>query len=217
MDTMDVSREQIRVIHPSISVPSDIPSPNPDGPVFTLARLVERKNVDNLIRGWKLLPESLRQKHGLFIGGDGEERPKLEKMADEDPTIRIMGRVSEEKKQQMLSEASLFALTPLRDGFDVEGFGIVYIEAQSYGTPVIGSSTGGVPEAVGDTGELINDPTDHQEIASGLKNILRKNTKNNQYYNNIRNRIFDFNIKNIAIEHTESYNELVEHQVSVKR
>lgn len=216
LDVMDISEDQARIIHPSITVPDEIAKPTPDGPVFTLARLVERKNVENLIKGWKLLPQSLRKKHGLFIGGDGEQRTDLESMADDDPTITIMGRIPEERKDQMLSEASVFALTPLRDGFDVEGFGIVYIEAQSHGTPVIGSSTGGVPEAVGGAGLLVDHPTDPEATADTLETMLVDETIRDDCYKNMRRRISDFNKMSIAKEHVDSYREVIQESGSNK-
>ena len=216
LDVMDIPEDQTRIIHPSITVPDEIADPTPNGPVFTLARLVERKNVENLIKGWKLLPQSLQEKHGLFIGGDGEQRTDLESMADDDPTITMMGRISEERKDQMLSEASVFALTPLRDGFDVEGFGIVYIEAQSHGTPVIGSSTGGVPEAVGDAGLLVDHPTDPEATADTLQTMLVDESIRDDCYQNMRRRISDFNKMSIAKEHVDSYREVIRESGSNK-
>jgi hypothetical protein len=61
----------------------------------------------------------------------------------------------------------------LEEDGDVEGFGIVFLEANAAGKPVIGGRTGGAAEAIADgsTGFLVN-PNDHQEIAGSLRRLL---------------------------------------------
>ncbi|MDZ7730946.1 MAG: glycosyltransferase family 4 protein [Natrialbaceae archaeon] len=197
------------MVPPSISIPTSIPDSTPGGPVFTISRLVKRKNVETIIDAWQLLPQYIRQKHGLIIAGEGDQRPLLEIKSSNDDTIQVLGRVSNEMKEMLLRDAAVFSLVPVQDGFDVEGFGIVYLEAQASGTPVVGSSTGGVPEAVGDAGILVDSPRDSEAVATALKELLTNETTRRSCYNSINNRIQDFDIKHVAQEHVSRYQELL--------
>lgn len=205
----DINQEKIDVIPPSISVPSSVPELTPSGPVFCMSRLVKRKNVVSIIDAWKQLPQEIREKHGLIIAGDGDQRSSIESKASEDETIEVLGRISNKNKEKLLKEASVFSLTPLQNGFDVEGFGIVYLEAQAYGTPVIGSSKGGVPEAVGDAGILVDSPRDPEEIAEAIKKMLTDKTTRENCYQAINERIQQYGVIPVAQDHVSQYQELI--------
>lgn len=201
----------VNVIYPSISIPNTIPKPTPDGPIFCISRLVRRKNVENLVKAWKNLPNDFRERHGLVIAGDGEQRERIEAVAASESTISVLGRVSESRKSQLLSEASAFVLTPTRQNYDVEGFGIVYLEAQASGTPVIGSNTGGVPEAVGNAGLLVDSPEDPAEITQAIQRLLTNNQLYASCYSAIAEQLPQFSLINIAQQHIKSYNRLNRH------
>jgi glycosyltransferase involved in cell wall biosynthesis len=87
--------------------------------------------------------------------------------------VEFLGEVSEEKLRQCYEQASLFLLTPQQIGLYFEGFGLVYLEAGAYGLPVIGTKTGGVPDAVKDgvTG-LLFEPGDVEGLSRGLLLLL---------------------------------------------
>lgn len=87
--------------------------------------------------------------------------------------VEFLGSVVEEKLRQCYEQASLFLLTPQQIDLYFEGFGLVYLEAGAYGLPVIGTRTGGVPDAVQDgvTGFLF-EPEDVEGIARGLLLLL---------------------------------------------
>jgi glycosyltransferase involved in cell wall biosynthesis len=87
--------------------------------------------------------------------------------------VEFLGIVSEEKLQQYYRQASVFLLTPQQQGLYFEGFGLVYLEAGAYGLPVVGTRTGGVPDAVKDgvTGFLA-EPHDVDCIANALLRLL---------------------------------------------
>jgi phosphatidylinositol alpha-1,6-mannosyltransferase len=203
------TRGDIYVAPPSIDVPDKIPDPTPDGPVFSIARLTPRKNILSLVEAWKLMPSPLREKHGLMIAGDGEQRDEIETEAADDPTIEILCRISEDRKKQLFNNASVFALAPYRDGFDVEGFGIVYLEAQASGTPVLGSSNGGIPEAVGDGGMLVDSPSDPREIARVLKSLLTDRELRQTCQQEIQDRIGVFGLEPVAEKHVKVYRDVL--------
>lgn len=88
--------------------------------------------------------------------------------------VIFTGEISELDLQRYYQESSVFILTPQQDGLHFEGFGLVYLEAGAYGLPVVGTRTGGVPDAVrdGETGFLL-DPGDVEGIAAASLKLLK--------------------------------------------
>jgi len=131
--------------------------------LLTISRLIRRKGISFVIRAlhevWKRIPGLV-----YVVVGDGEERHALESLAKNNSRIILVGAVSEDEKYAWLSACDCFILTPIEDPFDFEGYGIVYKEAQQFGKPVIGSTVGGVPEAIGNDGALV-EQGNSEEIA----------------------------------------------------
>jgi glycosyltransferase involved in cell wall biosynthesis len=90
----------------------------------------------------------------LVIVGDGREREKLQRLADEQATGRVVfvGKIPRADMYRFYSAADLFVFPGIR-----ESLGMVYLEAQSCGLPVVAFKNAGVPEAVqdGKTGILV--------------------------------------------------------------
>ena len=136
--------------------------------VMTLTRLVKRKGVDHLIRAVSGLPEQIH----LLIVGDGPDRSRLEQLINK---LGLAGRVHlagfVDRVEPYFRAADIFALASHEDksSGDVEGFGIVLLEAQARGLPVIGTDSGGIPEAFapGQTGLLVP-PEDPQDLAEAI-------------------------------------------------
>lgn len=119
--------------------------------LLTTGRLMERKGHDWVIN---LLPELLAQFPDLHyaIVGVGPYEGRLRQLTHEralTDRVHFLGRVSDEDLPALMCEATLFVhpnrSTP--EG-DVEGFGIVFLEAAACGLPVIGGRSGGTPDAV---------------------------------------------------------------------
>lgn len=209
------STAETRVIHPSIDVDAyrqvaeRVDDGSADGPVVTIARLVERKNVGILVEAWELLDDSITDGRELVIVGDGPERDAIESLAMDRNDVRFTGWIDEERKRELLACASAFALIPRRIRFDVEGFGIVYLEAQAAGTSVIGSNCGGVPEAIGDAGIIVDDEDDPDEVADAIETILTDEETRKMYEQNAADRINRFDIPPITEEYISLYEDLV--------
>ncbi len=153
--------------------------------LLTISRLVPRKGINLVIRAlaevWKQIPE-LR----YVIVGEGEERKRLETLTlsvltELDLThsqiqasnkILFTGEVPDEEKYGWLSACDAFILTPIDDPNDFEGYGIVYKEAQMFAKPVIGSHVGGVPEAIGGNGTLV-DPGSLEQITQAILKYVK--------------------------------------------
>ncbi len=120
---------------------------------FTVTRLVSRKNIKNVIKALHEIKKENSLKFRYYIAGDGPEKELIAKqvrdleMTDE---IIILGNISEETKFKYFNESDLFFLPSLykKDQGSIEGFGIVFIEANAFGVPVISGNTGGMTEAV---------------------------------------------------------------------
>jgi glycosyltransferase involved in cell wall biosynthesis len=90
--------------------------------------------------------------------------------------IILCGQVSDSELESMYMKADLFLMLSTNNGVDFEGYGLVYIEANSKGVPVIGPSDSGVSDAIisGKTGYLVNQ-FDSQNVAKVIENVLQNN------------------------------------------
>jgi phosphatidylinositol alpha-1,6-mannosyltransferase len=130
--------------------------------VVCLSRLVARKGQDVLIEAW---PSVVRAVAGasLLIAGSGPMEQALRRRVNElrlEGDVSFAGDVGAADLPRFHAAADLFVM-PCRTralGLDVEGLGIVYLEAQATGTPVIAGTSGGAPEAVvdGETGMVVD-------------------------------------------------------------
>jgi phosphatidylinositol alpha-1,6-mannosyltransferase len=131
--------------------------------VATVARLVERKGTDDLIDAVAGLSGVT-----LWIAGDGPRREALQQHAEatDADSVRFLGRVPDGALHQVYAACDLFCLPSIyiEDEGDVEGLGLVFLEAQTFGVPVIGTHSGGIPEALadGETGFLVDERAPEQ-------------------------------------------------------
>jgi len=136
--------------------------------LLTVGRLVKRKGLAETLQAladcFKNQPELV-----YVIVGEGPERAGLQALARAKgwPVI-FTGAVSDEELAAWYSRCQLFITLPLASADDPEGFGIVYLEAQAAGKPVIGNYQGGVPEAVGEGGYLLKAGDNLSEICQRL-------------------------------------------------
>lgn len=143
--------------------------------LLTVGRLVQRKGLDTTIRA---LPHLVDRHPDLLylIAGSGPDRERLEALVRErhlQEHVRFLGRVPYEELPLYYNACDLFVMPSRLTPPDVEGFGIVFLEANACGRPVIGARTGGIPDAVreGETGLLVP-PDTPQALASALDRLL---------------------------------------------
>lgn len=145
--------------------------------VLCLSRLVPRKGQDMLIRG---LPAIRRRVDGaaLVIAGGGPYLDTLRQLASRHGVsdhVTFTGAVPTDELPAHHAMADVFAM-PCRTrgaGLDVEGLGIVYLEASATGVPVIAGTSGGAPETVrpGETG-LVIDGRSADRVAEAVTELL---------------------------------------------
>ncbi|MBI4281316.1 glycosyltransferase family 4 protein [Candidatus Uhrbacteria bacterium] len=147
--------------------------------LLTVARLVERKGIDLVIEALKkikMVETKFRPMSDFVyvIVGDGPERKNYElRIRNYGLPVLFVGAVPDAELSAWYDACDVFIMTPRKIGPDVEGFGLVYLEANAFGKPVIGSRTGGVPEAVldGETGLLV-DEGDVDGIAPAIARLF---------------------------------------------
>ena len=145
--------------------------------VISVGRLVHRKGQDRLIEAMAKIIDDFPDVHLLLVG-EGPYRQRLEAIADRlgiSNSVTFVGRLQLDELPLHLSLAEIFAM-PSRDrlaGLEVEGLGIVYLEASSCGLPVIVGNSGGAPDALidGETGLLV-DGDDTDDVARALRELL---------------------------------------------
>jgi phosphatidylinositol alpha-1,6-mannosyltransferase len=133
-----------------------------DRPVIVcVSRLVRRKGQDSLIRALPAIRRRIPDT-ALLLAGDGPYRPMLETMAREEGVaehVIFAGSVTWPELPGHYAAGDVFAMPcrTRRGGLDVEGLGIVYLEASATGLPVVGGDSGGAPDAVleGETGFVV--------------------------------------------------------------
>ncbi len=128
--------------------------------LITISRLDGRKSHRNVIMTVKnLLPKFPSLKYVSV--GDGDERKNLLKLRKElglENSVDLIFKSTEQEKVALLDQSDVFVMPSVIYKKSVEGFGITYIEAASYGKPSIGGIYGGEGDAIksGQTGYLCN-------------------------------------------------------------
>ena len=146
--------------------------------VLCLSRLTPRKGQDTLIRA---LPEVRRRvpRTVALIVGDGPARDRLERLVGEvglpPDAVVFTGGVAHEQTPAFYAVADVFAMIcrDRRRGLEVEGLGIVFLEAQAAGLPVVVGRSGGAVDTVRDgvTGFVV-DPLDPRAVATAIVDLL---------------------------------------------
>jgi phosphatidylinositol alpha-1,6-mannosyltransferase len=145
--------------------------------IVSVGRLVHRKGQDFLIDALPLISQKIPNVHLLLVG-EGPYRAELEKRSvalSVRDRITFIGRVQHSELPAYICAGDIFAM-PSRSrlaGLEVEGLGIVYLEASACGLPVIGGTSGGAPDAVleGETGFSV-DGTSAPAIAEAAIRLL---------------------------------------------
>ncbi len=145
--------------------------------VVCISRLVPRKGQDMLIKAWPDIRRRVDDAALVIVGG-GPYAERLHRLAAEcgvEADVVFTGGVPGEDLPGHYAMADVFAM-PCRTrggGLDVEGLGIVFLEASATGIPVVAGDSGGAPEAVrdGETGRVV-DGRSHGQIVEAISDLL---------------------------------------------
>jgi phosphatidylinositol alpha-1,6-mannosyltransferase len=147
--------------------------------IVSVGRLVHRKGQDRLIEAMPEILKTVSNAHLLLVG-EGPHRDHLQKLIQEhrlEGSVTLIGRIDYKDLPLYVCVGDIFAM-PSRSrlmGLEVEGLGIVYLEASACGLPVLAGNSGGAPDAVvqNETG-LVVDGTNNKEIADAAIELLTK-------------------------------------------
>jgi phosphatidyl-myo-inositol dimannoside synthase len=125
--------------------------------LLTVGRLVERKGVCWFLDA--VLPQ-LPARYLYVVAGDGPERGRAQEIATRrglGERVRLLGRVSDRDLAALYAASDVFVMPNVAVPGNMEGFGLVALEAASAGLPVVASDTEGIRDAVvdGETGLLV--------------------------------------------------------------
>jgi phosphatidylinositol alpha-1,6-mannosyltransferase len=170
LDDWQVPPARVRLLHPGVDTERFVPAPpDPDlrarvgwgsRPVLlTVGRLQKRKGHDHMIRALAAVrstaPDVL-----YAIAGDGEERQFLEGLVAREGLgrhVQFLGEVDDTELVRCYQQCDLFVLPNRQVGVDIEGFGMVLLEAQACGRPVVAGASGGTAETmrIPETGRIV--------------------------------------------------------------
>ncbi len=165
-----VPKDKLVVIYNAVEPVDDVePLPIPlKTPVkaITVGRLVPWKRIDGLIEALREIPEL-----GLVIVGDGPERPRLERIAQElgvSDRVYFAGQRSKTETLSLMAACDFFVLNST-----YEGLPHAVLEAMALGLPVVATAVGGTPEVVrdGETGVLV--PGQYGTLGASLSALAR--------------------------------------------
>jgi phosphatidyl-myo-inositol dimannoside synthase len=147
--------------------------------IVSVGRLVHRKGQDHLIESMPKILGVVPNAHLLLVG-QGPYREYLQQLVTKnalEDSVTFIGRIQYADLPQYICVGDIFAM-PSRSrlmGLEVEGLGIVYLEASACGLPVLAGNSGGAPDAVlhNETG-LVVDGTDNKQIAAAAIELLTK-------------------------------------------
>lgn len=145
--------------------------------VVCVSRLVRRKGQDTLIHAWPRVLRAVPDAALLVVGG-GPYRKDLGELADSlgvADSVLFTGSVPWAELPAHYDAGDVFAMPcrTRRRGLDVEGLGIVYLEASATGLPVVAGDSGGAPDAVleGETGVVVPGRSVHA-VGEALVDLL---------------------------------------------
>ncbi|MBZ9629078.1 glycosyltransferase family 4 protein [Psychroflexus sp. CAK1W] len=180
LEKFGVKPEKIKLLYPFLT--NDILSINREHyknsassifTIFTAGALYPRKGIDLVLKALSNLKEYEWQYiiAGQTLVGYEDYYEELAKNLGIEERVKFLGQVERKLVWANMKEADIFILTSRALPNDIESFGIVFMEALYFGTPCIGTNTGGIPEAIGEGGILIENENIDQ-LNRGLKKMI---------------------------------------------
>ncbi|MFA6599670.1 MAG: glycosyltransferase [Candidatus Omnitrophota bacterium] len=185
-----VEPSKIEVLYPAVDLnryrPCDVPADYLEGKklagrriLLTVGRLIERKGHDHVLRSLSAVVEKFPDLLYCIVG-EGAHEPKLREISRRlglEKHVWFAGQVDEKELLLLYNVCELFIMPSreIPESGHIEGFGIVFLEANACAKPVIGGKSGGVAEAIrdGETGLLV-DPQSPDEISKKIIFLLSK-------------------------------------------
>jgi phosphatidylinositol alpha-1,6-mannosyltransferase len=187
LESFGVPSSRIRVIYPAVDAERFRPDVTNTGLrsrfaradeilILSVGRLQRRKGHDVAIRAMNILRSELPHLK-YVIAGDGEELGRLKSLVAEyglEEVVSFAGIIDADTMPLLYAACDIFLLPNREDNRDIEGFGIVFLEAAAAGKPTIGGNSGGVPEAiVHEVTGLLVDGASVEAVADAVRRLAR--------------------------------------------
>jgi phosphatidylinositol alpha-1,6-mannosyltransferase len=148
--------------------------------LLTVGRLQRRKGHDMVIRSLPLIRKSFPDTKYLVAGG-GEEYESLQQLSKDQgvqDNVVFVGSIPDDERAAYYAACDIFVMPNRQIGADIEGFGMVFLEAGAAGKPVVGGKSGGTGDAIqeGMTGLRV-DGEDIDAIAAAVIDLLADSKK----------------------------------------
>jgi phosphatidyl-myo-inositol dimannoside synthase len=160
--------------------------------LVSIARLVPRKGLDTVLRALPEVAAAIPDVRYVVVG-DGPDRERLSALAAElgvAERVNFVGAVPGSELPLWYALGDVFVMPSRSDPPDVEGFGIVFLEAAAAERPVVAARAGGVPNAVahGISGLLVG-PDDPAELGRALIELLSDPARRAEFGRRGRERV----------------------------
>lgn len=201
-----IPKEKIHVINNGVNLklfsPPTTPSTSTQLRLLTVSRLFPYKGIDTVLKSLAHLKKSTSNFHYTVVGS-GPDRARLEKLSHElqiADHVTFTGALEKEQILEKYQNTDLFIMMSRYEHPDVEGFGLVFLEAAACGVASIGGNSGGIPDAIENekTGWLL-DPTDsvllsekllelvsHPQIAKTMGSAALKSVQNKDWQHTVQ-------------------------------
>lgn len=205
--------KNIRVIFNGVSDSMFCPSDNnrESYSIIGVGALKNRKGFHLTIKVLNLLKQKFVNIRYYIVGNqhDNEYYSYLKNIIEKNglkENVIFYENISDEELKGLYKKSKIFILNPISDRFNFEGFGLVYLEANACGLPVIGSYGNGGEDAIKDgyNGFLVNNEN-VEEIAQKIELLLENNNLYNEMSNNARRWAKELSWNNIIKEYLKVY------------
>ncbi len=186
----------IEIIHPGVSNFANIQEEelklaHGEPTLLTLARLEKRKGHKNILYAVSKLKNQYPNIR-YIIAGEGEEKNNLKNLVSAlniSDNVFFIGSVNESQKKYIFNKTDLMVMPTIDESnkLSIEGFGIAYIEAASFGIPSIASNIGGTKEAVihNETGIVLDD---QNKLENSIRELIVNKDKRMLFGQNAKRR-----------------------------
>lgn len=127
--------------------------PGKENFILSVGAFKERKGFDLVIKALAVIKERISDIKYYIVAGRGDEDyyKYLVQLVDDHKlgdNVVFYRNITDDELKNLYQKAKVFVLTPVSDEYNFEGFGLVYLEANAYGVPAVGSYDSGAEEAI---------------------------------------------------------------------
>ena len=178
----NLNKSKLKLSRLGVYLPDNIKSGKQPGDKLVLgfmSNLEEKKGIPFLLDAFKIVHDRNPEKYELRIAGDGDYMDEIKQFIDKNNlknSIKILGRIRDQKKIDFYREIDLFVLPSIRTKDDMDGIPVVLMEAISYGKPIISTKISGIPEiCINDNSGFLIEEKNVDQLVDAIEKIAGSN------------------------------------------